>query len=147
MKANFLPFPSAQESNSHLPNFSASVAILALDGHINLGVRLHIGTILRKYEAIPRQTTMEGLKMEKYFFLTRTTHKIDFIFKRKFTFQWAFSRASHLRLLARRSGIVALETWDSPSPHTRDIYCGFHNYWPEFLCKIFICCLSGFCEN
>jgi len=52
----------------------------------NLELRLHIGTILRKYEVIaPPQTTRESLKMEEYFFLTPTSHNIPLIFKRKLT--------------------------------------------------------------
>jgi hypothetical protein len=52
----------------------------------NLELRLHIGTILRKYEVVaPPQTTRESLKMEEYFFLTPTSHKIDLLFKRKLT--------------------------------------------------------------
>jgi hypothetical protein len=52
----------------------------------NLELRLHIGTILRRYEVIaPPQTNRETLKMEEYFFLTPCSHKIDLIFKKKLT--------------------------------------------------------------
>jgi len=52
----------------------------------NLELRLHIGTILRKYEVVaPPETTREALKMEEYFFLTPTSHNIPLIFKKKLT--------------------------------------------------------------
>jgi hypothetical protein len=52
----------------------------------NLELRLHIGSILRRYEVVaPPQTTRESLKMEEYFFLTPTSHDIELIFKKKDT--------------------------------------------------------------
>ena len=73
MKANFLPFSVG-------PRNCAGMNLA------NLELRLHIGTILRKYEVIaPPHTTRESLKMEEYFFLTPTSHKIDLLFKRNLT--------------------------------------------------------------
>jgi len=73
MKNNFLPFSVG-------PRNCAGMNLA------NLELRLHIGTILRRYEVIaPPQTTRESLKMEEYFFLTPCSHKIDLIFKKKLT--------------------------------------------------------------